>query len=216
MSIVGRYSGAFLNDIRLNKRRIEQTCARKGEEQTNVKTGYGGIRDVEFIVQLLQMEFGGTQPRLRTPNTLTALTRLNEANFLTDRETEALSDDYRWLRTLEHRLQLLNDRQTQTLPAPENDRERYRLARRMGYATREDFETDLQQRRRAVRGYLDRLFYDQDRRFYPTCLQKSIRSGEASPTCSTGWIPGKHRSRWERGLPMLAFTTSRTPCACCS
>ena len=43
-------SGAFLNDIRVNKRRIEQTCARKGEEQTNVKTGYGGIRDIEFIV----------------------------------------------------------------------------------------------------------------------------------------------------------------------
>ena len=160
-------SGAFLNDIRVNKRRIEQTCIRKGEEQTNIKTGYGGIRDIEFIVQLLQLEFGGTQPRLRTPNTLTALTRLNDANFLTDREAEELAEDYRWLRTLEHRLQLLNDFQTQTLPPPTDDRERTLLARRMRYADRRAFETDLTRRRDRVRAYLDRLFYDQDRRFYP-------------------------------------------------
>ena len=160
-------SGAFLNDIRVNKRRIEQVCTRKGEEQTNIKTGYGGIRDIEFIVQLLQLEFGGTQPRLRSPNTLTALARLNDANFLTDREAEELADDYRWLRTLEHRLQLLNDFQTQTLPPLADDRERTLLARRMGYADRNAFETELTRRRDRVRAYLDRLFYDQDRRFYP-------------------------------------------------
>ena len=105
--------------------------------------------------------------RLSTPNTLTALARLNDANFLTDREAEELADDYRWLRMLEHRLQLLNDFQTQTLPAPNDDRERTLLARRMRYPDRAAFEAELARRRNRVRAYLDRLFYDQDRRFYP-------------------------------------------------
>ncbi len=160
-------SGAFLNDIRVNKRRIEQTCARRGEEQTNIKTGYGGIRDIEFIVQLLQLEFGSRQPRLRSPTTLTALTRLNEVGYLTDRDTEELADDYKWLRTLEHRLQLLHNAQTQTLP-PYPDRTAWEhLARRMRSASCEAFEDELAIRRNRVHAHLDMLFYDQDRRFYP-------------------------------------------------
>ena len=127
----------------------------------------GGIRDIEFIVQLLQLEFGSRQPRLRSPNTLTALARLNEANYVTDRETQELADDYTWLRTLEHRLQLLHNAQTQTLP-PENDTLAWtHLARRMRYATLAAFTQDLTLRRNRVRAYLDVLFYDQDRRFYP-------------------------------------------------
>ncbi len=160
-------SSAFLNDIRVNKRRIEQTCAKKGETETNIKTGWGGIRDIEFIVQLLQLEFGATHPRLRTPNTLTALRRLNEANFLTDKQTEDLEDDYRWLRTLEHRLQLLHNFQTQTLPPESKPQERESLARRMGFADLENFEAELKTRRTRVRNYLDTLFYDQERRFFP-------------------------------------------------
>lgn len=160
-------SGAFLNDIRVNKRRIEQTCAKRGEEQTNIKTGYGGIRDIEFIVQLLQMEFGSRQPRLRSSNTLTALARLNEAGYLTDRDTEELAENYKWLRTLEHRLQLLHNAQTQTLPAHSDLAAWEHLARRMRYASREAFEDELAQRRSRVHAHLDILFYDQDRRFYP-------------------------------------------------
>ena len=160
-------TGAFLNDMRLNKRRIEQTSARRGVEQTNIKTGIGGIRDIEFIVQMLQLEFGGRQPRLRSPNTLTTLTRLNEANYLTDRESEELGDDYTWLRTLEHRLQLLHNAQTQTLPPQSDELARTHLARSMRYATREDFEADLAYRRTRTRQYLNVLFYDQERRFYP-------------------------------------------------
>ena len=163
-----RISGAFLNDIRVNKRRIEQTCAKKGETDTNIKTGWGGIRDIEFIVQLLQLEFGFAHPRLRTPNTLTALQRLNEASFLTDRQAEELEDDYKWLRTLEHRLQLLHNAQTQTLPDESNTVERAYLACRKGYADLNSFETELKTRRMRVRNYLDTLFYDQERRFSPT------------------------------------------------
>ncbi len=160
-------SSAFLNDIRVNKRRIEQTCAKKGETDTNIKTGWGGIRDIEFIAQLLQLEFGFAHPRLRTPNTLTALQRLNEASFLTDRQAEELEDDYKWLRTLEHRLQLLHNAQTQTLPDESNTIERAYLSRRMGCADLNEFETELKTRRTRVRGYLDTLFYDQERRFFP-------------------------------------------------
>jgi glutamate-ammonia-ligase adenylyltransferase len=115
-------SSMFLEDIRANKRRIEQKCALEDETETNVKTGYGGIRDVEFIVQILQLELGGAYPALRTPNTLSALQRLRHAHFLTDVEARELADDYKFLRTLEHRLQLLHGFQTQTLP-PREERE---------------------------------------------------------------------------------------------
>ena len=166
-------SSAFLNDIRVNKRRIEQTCAKKGETETNIKTGWGGIRDIEFIVQLLQLEFGFAHPRLRTPNTLTALRRLNEANFLTDKQTDDLEDDYKWLRTLEHRLQLLHNFQTQSLPPVTKPDERAYLARRMGFPDLESFEAELRTRRTRTRGYLDTLFYDQEHRFLPE-LPKAV------------------------------------------
>jgi glutamate-ammonia-ligase adenylyltransferase len=152
-------SVAFLDDIRDNKRKIEKKCALEGETYINIKTGFGGIRDIEFITQILQLEFGGRAPRLRSPNTLSALNHLRHAGLLTDSEAAELAEDYRFLRTLEHRLQLLNGFQTQTLPPPEQKAERARIARRMGYLDRETFEADLQRRRKRVHAHLQRLFY---------------------------------------------------------
>jgi len=152
---------AFVGDIRANKRRIEQKCALEGQALTNIKTGYGGIRDVEFIVQLLQLEFGGVRPRLRTANTLTAIQRLHHARLLTDTEAHELADDYQFLRTLEHRLQWLHGFQTQTLPPPGNVRERLRVSRRMGFVDLEAFEADLSRRRERLHAHLIRLFYNQ-------------------------------------------------------
>ncbi len=155
-----RVSNEFLNDIRANKRRIEQKCRRDGQTRTNIKTGTGGIRDVEFIVQLLQLEFGGARPYLRTANTLSALRRLNRADLLTDRVADALAEDYRFLRTLEHRLQLLHNFQTQKLPSSNEVRERGKVARRMGFDTVEAFEAELDRRRTRLHGHLEVLFYD--------------------------------------------------------
>jgi glutamate-ammonia-ligase adenylyltransferase len=150
---------SFLDEVRANKRRIEQKCALEGQTESNIKTGYGGIRDIEFIVQRLQLQYGGAQPRLRAAGTLPALQRLRHAGLLTDRQAHDLSDDYQFLRTLEHRLQLLQGFQTQTLPPAEDVQERARLARRMGFANASEFNAELQQRRDRVHNYLQHLFY---------------------------------------------------------
>ena len=152
-------SEAFLEEVRTNKRRIEQKCALEGETFTNVKTGYGGIRDVEFTVQRLQLAYGGTDVSLRTGNTLTALYRLPQADRLTQTEARELAQDYVFLRNLEHRLQLLHGFQTQTLPPVEDTAERGRLARRMGYSDREPFEADLLRRRDRIHAHLEARFY---------------------------------------------------------
>lgn len=160
-------SPSLTEAIRANKRRIEQKCAIEHETETNIKTGFGGIRDIEFIVQRLQLAFGGIKPRLQTPNTLIALKRLHNAGLLTSEEAHQLSEDYQFLRNLEHRLQLLHGMQTQTLPSADNLRERFRLARRMGLPDAAALTAELATRRARVHQALQSLFYlsEEENRF---------------------------------------------------
>jgi glutamate-ammonia-ligase adenylyltransferase len=147
----------FVESIRHNKRRMEQKAELEGKTNTNVKVGFGGIRDIEFSVQLLQLELGGRDPLLRTPNTLEALARLRQAGVVTEREASELSEDYQFLRTVEHRLQILYDAQTQSLPVEPN--ERRLLARRLGYHDTAEFDADYQRRTERVHAHFERLFY---------------------------------------------------------
>jgi glutamate-ammonia-ligase adenylyltransferase len=82
----------------------------------NIKVGRGGIREVEFFVQTQQLIAGGRQPDLRQSDTLSALARLEERGWITAAAHRELGDAYRFLRTVEHRLQMIADEQTQTLP----------------------------------------------------------------------------------------------------
>ena len=125
-------SFAEINEIKALKRRIEQKTRLSGANETEVKTGHGGIRDIEFAIQFLQLLNGGDLPELRQPNTLKAMQALERAGCLTDQEYRALDDAYRFLRKTEHRLQLMFDLQTHRLP--ENREELRKLALRMGYA----------------------------------------------------------------------------------
>src|SRR5205085_5663085 len=113
------------------KRQIEKKASRAGGGDTDVKTGRGGIRDIEFAIQFLQLLNGGDLPDVRQRNTLLAMQALDEAGCLTDQEFQILDDAYRFLRKTEHRLQLLFDLQTHRLP--EGDDELRKLALRMGY-----------------------------------------------------------------------------------
>ena len=102
-----------------------------GTAEVEVKTGHGGIRDVEFVVQFLQLLHGGEYPEVRHANTLVALTRLEGVGCLTAEERGIMVDTYRFLRRVEHRLQTMFDRQTHEMP---RDREEQRtLAIRLGY-----------------------------------------------------------------------------------
>jgi len=147
----------FVEEIRRNKKRIEKKAELEGQTRTNVKTGFGGIRDIEFAVQLLQLEFGGRYPLLRTPNTLEALARLRQAGVLTPQEADELAEDYCFLRTVEHRLQILYELQTQSLPTALA--ERRLLARRLGYPDAEAFDADYARRTQRVHDHFERLFY---------------------------------------------------------
>lgn len=125
-------SVAEINEIKVLKRRIEQRSGGAGESATEVKTGRGGIRDVEFTIQFLQLLNGGDLPEVRQRNTLKALQALERVGCLTDQEYRVLGDTYRFLRKVEHRLQLMFDLQTHKLP--ERPEELRKLALRMGYS----------------------------------------------------------------------------------
>jgi [glutamine synthetase] adenylyltransferase / [glutamine synthetase]-adenylyl-L-tyrosine phosphorylase len=118
-------------EIREMKQKINRDVEQKGKTHRDVKLGYGGIREIEFLVQALQLIYGGRDRGLRERNSLIALHTLAQKGLLTYQENAELSKAYAFLRTVEHRIQILNDLQTQTLPAGEA--ELRALARRTGY-----------------------------------------------------------------------------------
>ena len=122
---------ADITGIKSLKRRIEQRVEREGGDLRNVKTGHGGIRDIEFVIQFLQLLNGGALPEVRTGNTLDAIARLEQAGSLTPDERAKLEDNYSMLRKLEHRLQIMFDLKTHMLPG--DSEELAKLAVRMGY-----------------------------------------------------------------------------------
>jgi glutamate-ammonia-ligase adenylyltransferase len=124
-------SFAEINEIKALKRRIEQKTSKAGEGSVEVKTGHGGIRDVEFAIQFLQLANGGDLPEARQRNTLQAIQALESSGCLTNQESRILENTYRFLRKVEHRLQLMFDLQTHRLP--EKPEELQKLALRMGY-----------------------------------------------------------------------------------
>lgn len=125
------FSFAEINEVKALKRRMEERATRAGLDDRDVKTGRGGIRDIEYAVQFLQLLNGGDLPAVRQRNTLLALDALEITGCLTPQETYILADAYRFLRKTEHRLQLLFDWQTHRLP--DSPDELRKLALRMGY-----------------------------------------------------------------------------------
>jgi len=155
-------SRADIGGIKALKRRIERRAVRAGTDATDVKEGRGGIRDVEFTIQFLQLLAGGDTTAVRCRGTLDAIRRLAAAGSLTDQEREILERTYSRLRMVEHRLQLLYDRQTHVVPR--DDGELGRLAVRCGYAAGregcERFQRDLTEATDINRRILDHLLHD--------------------------------------------------------
>ena len=146
--------GAF-EAMRTMKLLIEREVSRKGM-QADIKLGPGGIREIEFIVQALQLIRGGREPGLQEPHLLEVLPRLAAGGYLEETDKEALAHAYAFLRRVEHRLQMAADAQTQTLPTDEV--ERARLAFANGYDDWTGFERELERRRRGVQARFARLF----------------------------------------------------------
>ncbi len=163
--IYRRYlSRADISGIKALKRRIEQRTVREGADELNVKTGRGGIRDIEFVIQFLQLLNGGDLPQLRIGNTLDAILRLESAGCLTHQERIILEENYAFLRKTEHRLQIMFDLQTHLLPRSTG--EMRRLAIRMGYSPEghndplEAFSAEYKQKTELNRKILDHLLHD--------------------------------------------------------
>jgi [glutamine synthetase] adenylyltransferase / [glutamine synthetase]-adenylyl-L-tyrosine phosphorylase len=152
-----------VREVRSMKARSEDLLRRKGIQEREVKRGRGGIRDIEFSVQLLQLVHGRHDTSIRSPNTLDALEELARGAYIAVPDAVALADAYVWLRTVEHRIQLVDEQQSHTLPA--DDAARTRLARVMGFRDRggtsalEAFGAAHHAQQAAVRALHEKLFF---------------------------------------------------------
>src|SRR6266536_181340 len=145
----------LLEEIANIKRRIERDVVGPEKLHRDVKLGIGAIREIEFIVQALQLINGAWHPFLQEPSMLKALRALRELNFLPHEEVLALDNAYRFLRRVEHRLQIEAEQQTHTVP--EEPEVLGRLARSLRFSSAEDFTAALQARMGAVRPIFQRI-----------------------------------------------------------
>jgi [glutamine synthetase] adenylyltransferase / [glutamine synthetase]-adenylyl-L-tyrosine phosphorylase len=147
-----------IDEIKRMKGQVEQL--KSGTFSRDIKRGYGGIREIEFFIQIFQLMYGGKEPILRERSTIKALHRLVQKGMVGHEDMRHLSDNYIFLRNLEHRMQQLNDLQTHSLPAGEKELEI--LARKMGIAGSQIFLAELGKRRDKVRSIYDSLFQGHD------------------------------------------------------
>lgn len=157
------FGAADLREVRDLKERAETAVTRRGLGDRELKRGRGGIRDIEFAIQLLQMVHGRSDPSLRSASTLEALSALADGGYVGGGDAAALREAYAFLRAVEHRLQLHEDQQTHVLPR--SDAARARLARVLGYRDSQAatagaaFEADLGRHQTTVRRIHERLFF---------------------------------------------------------
>jgi glutamate-ammonia-ligase adenylyltransferase len=148
----------FVQDVQAMRRRVESLLP-AAEADRELKLGPGGLRDVEFAVQLLQLVHGRVDASLRSATTLTALGELAAGGYVGRQDAVLLADAYRFLRTLEHRLQLHRLRRTHVLPVDGADLRR--LGRGMGFRRDPVGQLDAQHALhvREVRRLHEKLFY---------------------------------------------------------
>jgi len=177
----------FVEDVQAMRRRVEGTL--KGDRAAReVKLGPGGLRDVEFAVQLLQLVHGRADDSVRSGTTLVALEQLAAGGYVGREDARHLAEAYRWLRTVEHRLQLHRLRRTHLLPAADDEAGLRRLARAVGY--RKDV---LQTFRRERAGYGHEVRRLHEKLFYRPLLGAVARL----PADSARLTPAAARARLE-------------------
>jgi glutamate-ammonia-ligase adenylyltransferase len=224
---------AAVADIHAMKRRIDE---HKGTSLTshqdpvariarhNVKLGEGGIREIEFLVQTLQLVWGGRDPELRIPPTLPALDLLARSGRIPRPAADELAEAYRFLRQVEHRLQMVADRQTHELPERSQDLER--LAVFLGFADARAFADTLLQHLHRVRQRYAEVFehvpqppdaslgeeldFRGDDPSPPRTMQKLRKLGFTSPerivAAVRGWQAGHVRAlRSERARELMGM-----------
>lgn len=148
----------FIEGVQAMRERVTDLIPAK-EAERELKLGRGGLRDVEFAVQLLQMVHGRSDELIRNPNTLVALEQLATWGYVGRDDSAALTQAYKFLRTLEHRIQMFRMRRTHILPTDED--ELRRLGKSMGYVVDpiEELHKEWKKHAREVRRIHEKLFY---------------------------------------------------------
>jgi glutamate-ammonia-ligase adenylyltransferase len=175
-------SEGTLRGVTAMKSRLENEVVKPGELERNVKLGRGGIREVEFIAQTLQLLHAGKQPFLQEAATIPALEKLASYRLLSTEAAKTLGEAYLFLRDVEHRLQMEAGQQTHTIPTARLPRER--LAREMGFDSLAGFEKALQTRA----GQIRRLY------------EKILGGGEPAKTSALPGEFAENRDQWKEFL----------------
>ena len=163
----------------------------KREIADNIKLGPGGIREIEFLVQVFQIIRGGREPAFRLRPTLKALALLGEKQILTAAAVEELRGAYVYLRNLEHRLQYLDDQQTQMLPRTDEDRGL--IAQMMGCASYSVLRQELDAHRSIVSRHFEAIF-------------AAVKENGASQDPSDPWLQSLTKEQAHARLAAMGFT----------
>lgn len=129
-------------------KRMKDTIEKKLNDEENIKLNAGGIRNIEFSVQALQLLNGGKFPDIQTPNTLDAIDRLRLKNLFSEKESGTLKAAYIFYRKIEHYLQLMNDTQTHSVPT--NSTQLKKLSAFLGFSSEKEFSRELIKYRESV------------------------------------------------------------------
>lgn len=160
-----------VEDLREMKLRIEQELLDPKSKERDLKRGPGGIREVEFFTQALQLVNGGYESQIRGQNTLTALDRLSLYGFIPEEEKTSLSEAYLFLRDVEHKIQIVREAHSYFIPKEEE--EELALARRLNFGLkpqgeeRELFWNAYHKRTSLIRRSFERLFFGAQREIEP-------------------------------------------------
>ncbi len=187
---------------------VRRDVARR-ELADHVKLGPGGIREIEFIVQALQLVRGGRDPALTVRPTLEVLPLLSNRGLLPEIAGKELSSAYTFLRYVEHRLQYLDDEQRHDLPRDEEDRSR--LARMAGFETWEAFVAQLDAHRASVTRHFQAVFAEPLPETEAKPWPEHPRLAALRASQRYGQLPEDSRRRIDRLVPLLAAAAGATP-----
>ncbi|MCP2598716.1 hypothetical protein NLC36_05175, partial [Candidatus Aminicenantes bacterium AC-335-L06] len=153
----GKRKKTFL-EIKRTKDKIDLKLRKEGKTYLDIKLGYGGIREVEFLIQALQLFYGLDDKWIREKNSLLALTKLYDKGYLDFENYKFLMRAYCFLRKVEHILQIFQNLQTHCLPNKEG--ELLTLSRKLNFDSKEDFLHELNEIRDGIRAIYDSYFFE--------------------------------------------------------
>src|SRR3954463_3551340 len=199
---------ATLDAMRALHAEVRRDVERR-ELSGNVKLGPGGIREIEFVAQALQLVRGGRDAALTVRPTLAVLAELARKRYLPEPASAELSDAYRFLRRVEHALQYLDDAQRHDLP--EDVEDRGRVARMMRYSDWAGFAAELERHCAAVSRHFGNIFAERTAEGTPPAWPEHPRLAALRESQRYAGLPDESRRRLDRVIPALARAPARTP-----